>query len=896
MAWGRDGQAAVLPAAAPPPAAGPGLTRLEVLRRLDAGPRGLTDAEADARLARYGENHLPESRTTRGLLRVARSLRDPFTMMLLVLGAVSAVVASWGTACVITVLVAVSCALRTTGEIRAERASAALRELVAGTATVRRRGRPDGPAATREVPVEQLVPGDVVCLGPGDLVPADVRLLGAAGLTVHQGMLTGESAPVAKHPVEVPVAVIPRQGGGQPSTPELSGFHHPHLCFQGSSVASGSATAVVVATGAATQFARGQAAGPRRRRPRAAPTAFDRSVDGISWILIRFMLLTPPLVLMANAAVRGRGLETLPFAVAVAVGMTPEMLPVIVTTALSRGSARLARESDVIVRRLPALHDAGAMDVLCVDKTGTLTQDRPIVDGAADPYGRPDPAVLRWAALNSWWTVHLAELPEPDPLDDALLGTDSAADDTGFDGVDALPFDPERRIATAVVSRPGAWARHILVTKGAVAEVLERCTHMRVPEAEECGESLPFPDTAPLDDATRADLLGRAAAHAEEGLRVVAVAVAERRARGDAYTPEDERDLAFVGFVTFHDAVADTAADALTALSERGITVKVLTGDHPGTAVRICRALGLGPDPGAAVTGRDIDALDDDALAGLARTTTVFARCTPAHKARVVTALRRAGHTTGFLGDGVNDLPALRAADVGMCPRGAVDVARETCDVVLASKDLTAIDRTVAEGRRSSGNVASYLRVTISSNLGNVIAMLVAGAILPFLPMLPAQVLVQNLLFDIAQLALAFDNPPDAALRRPLMLRPDRFLRFVTAYGSLNAAADIATFGVLWWATDGDDPFHAGWFTENLLTQALVITLLRTGRRAAEGRTPGPIRLATVGLAAIGLAVPITPLAPLLGMGTLPLRYYAALGVVLTAYAVALALTRKRRQ
>ncbi|MEU5438957.1 HAD-IC family P-type ATPase [Streptomyces sp. NPDC020719] len=869
-------------------------TPLQVLRALDSGPRGLLDSEADARLALHGENVLPTRRPPSWPLRFVRSLRDPFTAVLASLALVSAAVAAWGTASVIAVLVAVSCALRAAGEYRADRSASGLRELVATTATVVRRSGPDADPAPREIPVDQVVPGDVIRLGPGDLVPADLRLLRATGLTMHQAALTGESAPARKYPADEP-SPYPLS----PDAADPTGFDLPELCFQGSSVASGSGTGVVVATGADTRFATAYGSRPggawlrwgRRRAGTARDdrrsarlplpydrrtTAFDRSVYGISWILIRFMLLTPPLVLMANAALRGRGLETLPFAVAVAVGLTPEMLPVIVTTALARGAATLARTHEVIVKRLPALHDLGAVDVVCVDKTGTLTQDRPVLDRAVDARGTEDADVLHWAAVNSLWTLQLAEMPSTDALDEALL--DAAAhllpdglDALEYDAVAALPFDPVRRLSTAVVRTPDRLGSHTLVVKGAVEDVLERCA---------------------LDDGERARISALAAAQAADGLRVLAVALAERPARTRAYTTADERGLSFRGLVALRDATAETAADALAALAHSGVAVKVLTGDHPGTAARACRELGL--EPGAPVTAESIDALADAELAELAARTTVFARCTPEHKARIVRVLREQGHVTGFLGDGVNDLPALRASDVGICPRDAVDVAREAADVVLAAKDLTSLDHAIAAGRRSGSTIAGYLRITLSSNFGNVIAMLTAGLLLPFLPMLPAQVLVQNLCFDAAQLAFAYDRQDPASLRRPLRLAPGEVLRFVTGFGLLNAAADLATFAVLAWAVhagadaSGQASFHTGWFTENLLTQALVMVLLRTGRGAVAGRL-GPVPLAAAALATLGLLLPLTPLGAALGMAALPVVYYPLLGVVLALYAAGLA-------
>ncbi|MEV0275279.1 HAD-IC family P-type ATPase [Streptomyces sp. NPDC050610] len=988
---------------------------LQALRALESGPRGLLESEAAERLALHGGNTVPGRRPTPWPRRFARSLRDPFTAVLLCLGLISATAASWGTSLVIAVLVTVSCALRSTGEHRADRSAAALRSLVATTATVQRRqdeAAEAAPPRTRELPVDELVPGDVIRLGPGDLIPADVRLLRATGLTVHQAALTGESVPVAKHAPDAAgrTGVPPKVSRAADAVP----FDQPHLCFQGSSVASGSGTALVVATGSDTVFSGTYA---RRRRQRPA-TAFDRSVNGISWTLIRFMLLTAPLVLLVNALVRGRGMETLPFAVAVAVGLTPEMLPVIVTTALARGAARLARGGKVIVRRLPALHDLGAADVLCIDKTGTLTQDRPAVDRAVDADGAPDPDVLHWAAVNALWTLQLAELPAPDALDEAILDADeehgSTADDTT--GIDALPFDAARRLSTAVVRAPGGRTGQVtLVVKGAVEDVLERCSHVAAGGAEEpdgagpharralgCeegartdvhaaeplgpgargpegavrpygverGEELravaddgavraeggsvraegdairaegdgvraeghagdavrpygqehsggigtgtadgaggPRPGlrivgagpaerrgtagARALDDGERARLARLAEESAADGLRVLAVALADRPARGRPFTTADERGLTFIGFVCLRDTPAPTAADALAVLARRGVDVKVLTGDHPGTAARACRDLGL--EPGEVVTAARIDASDDAALAELAAGTTVFARCSPEHKARVVAALRSAGHTTGFLGDGVNDLAALHAADVGICPRDAVDVTREAADVVLASKDLTDLDQAIVTGRRSTVNIAAYLRITLSSNFGNVIAMLAAGLMLPFLPMLPAQVLVQNLCFDAAQLALAFDRPGPGAHRRPTVLRPRALTRFVSGFGLLNACADLATFGVLALAVPalaagaGQEAFHAGWFTENLLTQALVILLLRSGRRASV-----PVRAATAALAVLALALPLSPLAPALGMTALPPLYYGLMAVVLSVYGTVLALAAAR--
>ncbi|WP_262508453.1 HAD-IC family P-type ATPase [Streptomyces spongiicola] len=993
---------------APPSGAGGGggesgtPTVLQVLRRLDCGTRGLTEAEAEERLNRYGPNTVPAHRGPSWPRLFARGLRDPFTTVLLCVGLVSAVVASWGTACVVLVLVGVSGALRAHGECRTDRSLATLRALVVSTATVLRRADEESAPVEREVPVDELVPGDVIRLGPGDPVPADVRLLRSHGLHVHQAELTGESAPVPKDAADL---TRPRGGGAsgrpQPHPRGAGPFGRPQLCFKGSGVASGSGTAVVVETGERTRFAAARALAAARRRP----SAFDTCVNGVSWALVRSLLLVPLLVLLADAALRGPGgPATLPFAVAVAVAVVPEMLPVVVTTCLARGASVLARTRGVLVRRLPALHDLGAVDVLCMDKTGTLTQDRPIVDRALDAEGRPDPEVLHWAAVNAWWTLQLADLPAPDALDEAVLdaagpggvyeggavfdrdpavyeggavfdrdpavyeggavfdrdpgvyaggavfdrdpavyeggavfdrdpavyeggavfdrdpavyadGTvfdrDPAvyADGTVFDpvpavfdrdpaayeGVAAQPFDPVRRLAVAVVRTPGRIGTHTVVVKGAAETVLERCA---------------------TSEQERERLLALGARQAERGLRVLAVATAQRPARlPGASASRDARGLTFRGFVTLRDAVAPTAAGALAALADRGVAVKVLTGDHPGTAVRACRELGIQVDADGVLTAGQVDGLGDRELAETAARTTVFARCAPEHKARIAAALRDGGHTVGFLGDGVNDLPALRAADVGISPRDAVPVVRETADVVLADRDLGLLGHAVDAGRRSSGNVTTYLRVSLSANLGNAVAVLVVGLLTSFPPMLPALVLVQNLCFDAAQISFAGDRPHPAVLRRPAALDTRALLRFVTGFGALNAAADLATLAVLALAPHGPGgtaALHSGWFTENLLTQALVMVLLRTGHRAARARMParaplpararllapvglpGPVGWAAAALAATGVVLPLSPLGPPLGLTALPVHCYLLLGAVLAGYAAVLSVLRGR--
>ncbi|OIV35913.1 hypothetical protein BIV57_19145 [Mangrovactinospora gilvigrisea] len=597
-------------------------------------------------------------------------------------------------------------------------------------------------------------------------------------------------------------------------------------------------------------------------------SAFDRSVRGIAWSLVRFTVVTPPVVVVLGAVLRGRGVQAVPFAVSVGVALTPELLPLLVTTALAHGAVRLARRGTALVRRLPALHDLGSMDTLCVDKTGTLTLARPVLEDS------PDPDALHWASVNAWWTLQLAEAPCPDALDEAVL--DAGLPPEEYEGVDALPFDPVRRLSTAVVRLPSAPFNHRLVTKGAVDAVLPRCV---------------------LTDAERTRLAALADARAADGMRLLAVATAERPARSRAWGTADERGLTLVGFLAFADEVRPDAAAALRGLAASGVAVHVVTGDQPGAAAHACRALGL-PD-GPVVTGPELRGAADAAIAELAAGGAVFARCAPADKARIVGALRRSGRTVGHLGDGLNDVPALRAADVGIAPRGAADAPREAADVVLAGKDLAAVGEAVAAGRRSGAGIADYLRVTLSSNLGNVLAMLAAGVLVPFLPMLPAQVLVQNLCFDAAQSTFAFARPARAD-GGPRRLSRRRFLRFAWTFGCLNAAADLATFGVLALAAgvpagDGDAvAFHSGWFTENLATQGLAMVLLRAGGGRPGGRRRDPVAWAAAVLAVLGVLAPFTPVGAGLGLAPLPVLYYPLLTAVLVLYAAALRRAARR--
>ncbi|MDH6110414.1 Mg2+-importing ATPase [Kitasatospora sp. MAP12-15] len=846
------------------------LSRLQVLRAVDSSPRGLTEAQAEARLALHGENIVLPRREPPVARRVLNALRDPFTVLLACLALVCAVIGSLGSSAILGSLVLAAGLLRFLGERRSVLAMRALRELLPGTATVLRRAELQDLPLAREIPTDQLVPGDMVRLTCGDAVPADLRLLRSEGLVIDQSALTGESEPVGRLAPDAPSAAAP---GGP--------FDEPHLCFTGSRVVAGSATAVVLATGEATCFGAAHLWAPEVG---AGRSAVERGVRRAVWALIAFMLAAVPLTVGADTLLHGWSAGLLPFAVAAAVGLTPELLPLVLSTVLARGSQRLAG-GNLLVRRLPAVSELGAMDVLCVDKTGTLTTATLAVAVSLDPADHPDPLALRWAAIAADAALDQADPSAFDPADEALL---DAAELSGLlDGpapavLDTIAFDASRRCASVLLREAG---RHVLVLKGAPEAVLARCTEVRTGPGA----------TRPLDADRRAALEQLVARRAGEGLRLLAVARGELAPRLGGYGPADEHELTLLGFVGLQDEPVDSAADAMALLTSAGVAVKVVTGDHPRTAVRLCGRLGLAPGP--VLLGSDLDALAArevaegtvGLLAQAVRGASVLARCTPEQKARAVQALRQDGRTVGFLGDGVNDIAALRAADVGISAGTAVGAAREWADVVLREGDLTSLGRALTIGRSAVANVAAYLRIALSCNLGNAVSMLAGGVLLPFLPMLPVQVLVQNLCFDAAQLSFAVSSRDARAGSSPVRLRWGSLALFAVLFGLLNSAGDIVMFEAMNRVTrgfsvpDAAGMFHTAWFGENLVTQALALPLLY-GLGSAGIRPPRTVWAAAGALAVGGLLLPATWLGEWLGFESLPSAAYGAMVGVAAGY------------
>jgi P-type Mg2+ transporter len=853
---------------------------LQVLRAVESSPRGLVETEAQARLVRHGENAVPAARQPHWGSRLARVAANPFLVVLGCLAVVSALTGDIAGAAVIAGLAVLSGGLQLRQERRSERAAAALRAMTATTATVVRRASAAAGPVAREVPVDQVVPGDIVRLAAADVVPADLWLLRADALEVSQAVLTGESLPVAKRAADT--------------------------CLAGTSVSSGCGTGVVLATGPRTCLGALTSGGPARR----ALTAFDACGRSVSRLLACFMIVCVPAVFAVSAVAHGHVFEALLFAVAVAVSLTPEMLPVVVTAALARGAGVMAVQG-AIVRRLPAIHDLGAMDVLCTDKTGTLTEDLVSVDCHLDPGGRADPEVLRWACVNAHAAVECSGEAIGDVLDEALLkqAAKLGIPAGGLPVVDVVPLDLSRRRVTAVVREAGQVGRVTLITKGAVEQVLSCCTRVSRGAGRDAGRGDGAARGAGrdarrgdgaargagrlLDPAERARLQRLADSCARDGVRLLAVALARRPPRLGGYRPADEAGMTLIGFVGFRDVPRSGVAAALAALAGHGVSVKVLTGDDPLVAARICRDVGI--DPGLVVTGADIGRLRDGELAEVASAATVFARVDPAQKGRIVRALRSGGAVTGFLGDGVNDVAALTEADVGISAEGAVPAVRECAEVILLRKDLALLARAVIEGRRTFGNVSKYLKITLTANFGNAVSMLAASALLPFLPLLPLQVLGQNLCFDVCQLSLAVDRVDERSLRRPCRFDPRDLARFVLCLGPVNTLADLVTFAVLWRITGdghagpaGQALLRTGWFAENLVTQAVAVHLLRSrALPSVRNHAAGPVLLATLALALAGLCLPLSPLAAVLHMRALPLAYLPPLAVVVGGFGLA---------
>jgi Mg2+-importing ATPase len=875
-------------------------TPAAALAMLRSHEDGLTTREAAARLARSGPNEVEHEKPVPWWLHLWHCYRNPFNLLLTVLALVSYLGADAKATTVIGFMVVLSTVIRFVQEGRSHRAAEGLKAMVSNTATVIRRdagakpGNPmqsagkiaatamlPGPPKHLEIPIRRLVPGDIVALSAGDMIPADCRVLAARDLFIAQAAMTGESLPVEKF------ADLRTPSGAQ-GTQADAALDLRNLVFMGTNVVSGSATALVVATGSRTYFG---ALAAKVIETDPAPNAFQAGVNSVSWLLIRFAGVMVPIVLLVNGFTKGDWTEAFLFALSVAVGLTPEMLPMIVTSTLAKGAVLLSRRQ-VVVKRLDAIQNFGAMDVLCTDKTGTLTQDKIALARKADVFGRPSDEVLNLAFLNSHYQTGLKNLLDRAVLEHVELPAElKLAQD--YRKVDELPFDFVRRRMSVVVSRRDE--HHLLICKGAVEEVLAVCTQVRAGNAA-------GPVEAPLDappDATRdtpldAAMLARVS-HVtrelnEEGLRVVAVAVKELPTSQSVYSVADEAGLTLVGYIAFLDPPKESAAPALLALAAHGIRVKVLTGDNEFVTASVCRHVGLQAE--AVLLGSQVEPMSDAALALAVEQHQLFAKLTPLHKERIVHALRANGHVVGFMGDGINDAPALRAADIGISVDSAVDIAKEAADIILLEKSLMVLDEGVVEGRSTFCNMLKYIRMTASSNFGNVFSVLVASAFLPFLPMLPLQLLTQNLLYDIAQTGIPFDNVDAELVAKPLRWNPADIGRFMVFFGPISSVFDLLTFALMWWVFGANSAaqqglFQSGWFVVGLLTQTLVVHMIRTPKLPfIESRAAAPLMVMTLAIMAVGIWLPMGPLAGYFKLQALPLAYFGWLAVILLGYGV----------
>jgi Mg2+-importing ATPase len=842
------------------------------LVKLGTSPDGLSADEAETRIETYGKNQVAHDDHKSIPEQLARLLINPLNIMLLVLAVVNFVfLDDIESGSIVSMMVILSVGLCFIQENRSNNAAEKLRAMVSTTASVLRRaavdpehpetaGRDSRKSSRLEIPIEDLVPGDIVWLSAGDIIPGDARILSARDLFINQSALTGESMPVEKFPTLV--------DGTDKNFLDLA-----NLAFMGSHVTSGSAKAVIVATGTQTYF--GSLA--RSILGKRAQTSFEKGVNRFTWLMIRFMLVMVPLVFLINGYTKHNWTEAFIFAMSVAVGLTPEMLPMIVTVNLSKGALAMSRKK-VIVKRLNSIQNFGAMNILCTDKTGTLTQDKVIMKKHVDLHGDDNDTVLQYAFLNSFYQSGLKNLLDVAVLDHVDIRKDLHIDEQAYGKIDEIPFDFVRRRMSVVVGK-NETKEHILICKGAVEEVLDSCT-----KGELNGE--PFDMTL----AHRDETLRLAQELNEDGFRVIAVAHKDMPPEQSVYGVKDECDLTLIGFIAFLDPPKESAAPAIAALEGHGIKVKILTGDNDIVARRICKDVNLKID--GVLLGSDLSNMTDEQLALQVDHTTLFAKLSPAQKARVIGALHQNGHVVGFLGDGINDGPALKAADVGISVDTAADIAKESADIILLEKSLMVLEEGVLEGRKVFGNITKYIKMGASSNFGNMFSVLGASAWLPFLPMLPIQVLTNNLLYDFSQTAIPTDNVDEDYLTEPRRWDISHIAKFMVVLGPISSIFDYITFAVMYFGfganTEATAPlFQTAWFVESILTQTIIIHIIRTSKIPfVQSRASWPLIFATVAICTIGISLPTSYFAHSLGFVSLPWTFWPVVATIIGMYLV----------
>jgi P-type Mg2+ transporter len=821
------------------------------LARLNTDADGLSGSEAARRLAVAGPNQLRIHHELTFLPLLLSRFKNPLVILLVAASAIAAVTGDVASFVIIVLAVVLSVALDTVQEYRAGQAAERLRQSVAMRTVALRDGQ------ECDVPASAVVPGDVVILCAGNLVPADGRVLQARDCFVNQALLTGEPYPAEKD--------TRAQGEPDAQLADAAG-----ALFMGTSVVSGTVRMLVCRTGSSTAL--GEIGESLQKHP--PPSAFELGTRHFGLLILRLVVAMVAFVILVNLVRHRPWLESFLFAVALAVGLTPELLPMVVSVTLSRGALRMATQK-VIVKRLAAIHDLGSMTVLCTDKTGTLTEARIRLERHLDPAGRDSPRLLELAYLNSHFQAGL-----PTPLDDAILRHTEVAI-AGWRKLDELPFDFERRRVSVLVARDGG--APVLVVKGALEDIVRLSSRYEADGAD---------DLRPLDEAMRRDMIARFESLGREGFRVLGVAW---KAGGEGTRPivrEDEANLVFAGFAAFEDPPKASAAVALTDLARRGVALKVLTGDNEIVTQHLCAELHLAV--AAVLTGAEVDRLDDPALEAKVGGVTLFCRVTPPQKDRVILALKRKGEVVGYVGDGINDAPSLRSADVGISVDGGVDVAKEAADLIMLEPDLGVLHDGVVEGRRTFGNILKYIMMGTSSNFGNMFSMAGASLVLPFLPMLPTQILLNNLLYDVSEIPIPMDDVDDEFVERPH--RWDmRFIRnFMLAVGPVSSVFDFLTFFVMLRVFQaGATLFHTGWFIESMATQVLVIFIIRTRRSPWRSRPSSLLAATSLGVVALAVALPLTPLGGRLGFVRPPLTFFLILVAMIVAYLVGVEVVKR---
>ncbi|MFZ2303629.1 MAG: magnesium-translocating P-type ATPase [Minisyncoccia bacterium] len=846
------------------------------LTAMRSSESGLTIAEVRERERKYGKNHIAHAKPPAWWIQLAKSFINPFTVILFIIGATSFITDvvlakgedDWAKVILLGIMIILSGSLRFWQEFRSQKSAEKLKALVQNKALVTRQdwGDETSKKNDREIVVSNLVPGDIVHLSAGDMVPADMRLLSSDDFFVSQSALTGESIPVEKfakpHTRQEKIEA-------ENDTDTKNPLDLNTLCFLGTNVVSGYATGVVVAIGDKTYFG-SLAQNILGARP---ITSFDKGINKVSWILIYFMLVMVPLVFILNGVTKGDWQQAFFFALAVAVGLTPEMLPLVVTTNLAKGALNMSKKK-VIVKKLNAIQNFGAMDILCTDKTGTITENRIVLVRHLDSNGEESNRVLQMAYLNSFFQTGLKNL-----IDEAVVEkmeqNHSVTEEQKYRKIDEIPFDFTRRRLTVIVENGDG--ERLFICKGATEEILSLCT-----KVEHNGEIIPITGLTHQEAKTLTRNLN------SDGLRVVTVAYKKVATDKNIYSKEDENDLILVGYIGFLDPPKASAKDALKLLEYHGVTVKIITGDNEIVTSRVCKDVELSGN--AILLGSEIAKLSDQELADVAENISIFAKIDPLQKARIIRALKSNGHTVGFMGDGINDASAMHESDVAVSVDTAVDIAKESADIILLENDLHVLSLGVIEGRITFGNIMKYIKMTSSSNFGNVFSILIASMFLPFLPMLPIQLLVQNLLYDLSQLSLPWDHMDEDFLEKPRKWEASGIAKFMFSIGPVSSIFDIATFTVLWFIFSANTVaeqslFQSGWFVEGLLSQIFIIHMIRTQKIPfIQSRATTPVILTTISIMTVGIIIPFTSLGRSIGLQDLPISYFPILIAILLCY------------